>query len=74
MTKQRINVLRMADYLWERYTRAGLIHFATITFRNHAQNEAYIDKISALKSTALHTYLQFCKKHNLTIGYRKELS
>lgn len=68
MTKHQINILRMADYLWYKYKRAGLIHWAAVEFKKYGDNEPYIPKARALKNTALKTYIAFCKQHNIETG------
>jgi len=69
ITKHQINILRMADLLWDHYTHAGLVYFLV----KYYEHDKYYDQASAYRRTALNTYLAFCKRHNIQSGYVKGL-
>lgn len=62
--KQTILHLRMADLLWERVEHDGFIYWAATFMR-----KSNIIKPRALYNTALATYLQFCKAHNIDTSH-----
>jgi hypothetical protein len=60
--QERFNQLRMADLLWDRYCKHGL----RVAFMNHWGMRD--DSKRALMSTALRTYLQYCKRMDIQHG------
>lgn len=57
MSKERLGYLRMADALWARYCRAGLL----VAIGRHAAGT----EPHARMRTAWHSYQQFCKAHEI---------
>lgn len=53
MMEQMINILRMADHLWEQYCRVGFL----VAMGDRERH--------ALMRTAWHTYTQFCRLHGV---------
>ena len=66
MHPSTILYLRMADALWERYAEIGLL---VDMIRLSSENDRAGDQQEALRSTALATYTQFCRKHHIDIAW-----